>query len=200
MKKIYLNKTKSNLIYIVFSILLFVVPIKIKAQTLTSPQVNFSQRTSSVTPAQTIYNVKGDFTMLGNTNLTLANYSNTTNNESNSMQYVDIDGDTNTWNSSMATLEISNGGENSADQNCSTVIFAGLYWTGKSNDADTFSASKQVQSGTQTINNNLTVNHNQDITNTNYHLNITRNNPSNNNRSPIYTFSGNGNTYVFNYT
>jgi hypothetical protein len=200
MKKIYLKKTKSNLIYIVFSILLFVVPIKIKAQTLTSPQVNFSQRTSSVTPAQTIYNVKGDFTMLGNTNLTLVNYGNNTDNEGNSMKYVDIDGDSNTWNSSMATLELSNSGENSASQNCSTVIFAGLYWTGKSDDADTFTASKQVQSGTQTINNNLTVNHNQDITNTNYHLNITRNNPSSTNRSPIYTFSGNGNTYVFNYT
>jgi hypothetical protein len=40
--------------------------------------------------------------MLGNTNLTLVNYNNTTNN--NSMKYVDIDGDSNTLNSSMATL------------------------------------------------------------------------------------------------
>jgi hypothetical protein len=181
-------------------LLVFIFSIHSKAQTVTSPQVNFLQRTSSATPAQKIYNVKGDFTMLGNTNLTLVNYGINTNNESNPMKYVDIDGDANTWNSSMATLEVSNSGENSANQNCSTILFAGLYWTGKSDDADTFTASKQVQSGTQTINNNLTINHNQNITNTNYSLNITRDNPSNSNRSPIYTFSGNGNTYVFNYT
>jgi hypothetical protein len=202
MKKIYLKKRKYNLIYLLFSILFFTVPIQIKAQTLTSPQVNFSQRTSSATPAKTVYNVKGDFTLLGNTNLSLANYATGTDNENNAMKYVDIDGDANTWNSSMATLELSNSGENSASQNCSTVIFAGLYWTGKSDDADTFTASKQVQSGTQTINNNLTVNNAQNITNTNYSLNITRDNPNpnNTNTSPIYTFTGNGNTYTFNYT
>jgi uncharacterized repeat protein (TIGR01451 family) len=125
------------------SFLFLVAPIEMKAQTLTSAQVGFSQRTSSATPTKTIYNLKGDFTMLGNTNLTLVNYSTTTNNEGNSMKYVDIDGDSSTLNSSMATLEVSNSGENSANQNCSTVIFAGLYWTGKSNDAaETFSVTK----------------------------------------------------------
>jgi hypothetical protein len=173
--------------------------MQIKGQTLTSPQVNFSQRTSATTPTKTIYNVKGDFTMLGNTNLTLTNYGTGTNNEANAMQYVDIDGDSNTFNSSMATLELSNGGENSAVQTCSTVIFAGLYWTGKSNDADTFSVSKQVQSGTQAVNTDSTILHNQNITNTNYTLTISRGGSSGN-RYPIYTFTGNGNTYVFNYT
>ncbi|MGO4818210.1 LamG-like jellyroll fold domain-containing protein [Flavobacterium sp. W22_SRS_FP1] len=125
------------------SLLFLLAPTEMKAQTLTSAQVGFSQRTSSATPTQTIYNLKGDFTMLGNTNLTLVNYSTTTNNEGNSMKYVDIDGDPSTLNSSMATLEASNSGENSANQNCSTVIFAGLYWTGKSNDAnETFSVTK----------------------------------------------------------
>lgn len=198
MKKIYPKERKHNLIYLVFFILFFIVPIHIKAQTVTSPQVNFSQRTSAATPAQTIYNVKGDFTMLGNTNLTLVNYGNTTNNEGNAMQYVDIDGDSNTWNSSMATLELSNGGENSAVQNCSTVIFAGLYWTGKSNDADTFTVSKQVENGTQSINTNSTVTNGQSITNTNYSFNVTKGGTGNN-RYPINTFTGNGNTYTFDF-
>ena len=110
-----------------------------KAQVL----VPFTQRTSQATPAIALYNIKGDFTMLGNTNLTLVSYSDTRNNESRDMEYVDIDGDPNTLNSSMATLEISNSGENSADQNCSTVLFAGLYWTGKSDDNnETFSVTK----------------------------------------------------------
>ncbi|HTG65341.1 MAG TPA: LamG-like jellyroll fold domain-containing protein [Flavobacterium sp.] len=195
MKKFYFKKLYT---YIPFLILL-IVSNTIKAQTVTSPQVNFSQRTSAATPTKTIYNIKGDFTMLGNTNLTLTNYGIGTNNEANAMQYVDIDGDSNTFNSSMATLELSNSGENSAVQNCSTVVFAGLYWTGKSQDADTFSVSKQVQSGTQSINTNSTVSHGQSITNTNYSLTISRGG-SNGSRYPIYTFTGNGNTYVFNYT
>jgi hypothetical protein len=134
---------KHNLIFLVFSTLFLIFPVQIKAQTETTPQVPFLQRTSAATPAQTIYNVKGDFTMLGNTNLTLVNYSNYTNNEGHAMKYVDIDGDANTLNSSMATLELSNLGENSATQNCSTVLFAGLYWTGKSDDAnESFSVTK----------------------------------------------------------
>jgi uncharacterized repeat protein (TIGR01451 family) len=115
------------------------------AQTETVPQVDFSQRTSAATPSKTTYAIKGDFTMLGNTNLTLVNYGLNTNNEGAAMKYVDIDGDANTLNSSMATLEISNSGENTADQNCSTVLFAGLYWTGKSNDSnESFSVTKNT--------------------------------------------------------
>ncbi|HLF51898.1 LamG-like jellyroll fold domain-containing protein [Flavobacterium sp.] len=201
MKKTTLLLSDKLIPTLVFLLLLFfVAPIQMIAQTQIAPQVNFLQRTSSATPTKTIYNVKGDFTMLGNTNLTLVNYTNSSDNETNSMKYIDIDGDANTWNSSMATLELSNSGENSANQNCSTIIFAGLYWTGKSDDADTFVVSKQVPNGTQAINNNLTINHAQAIANTNYSLNITRDNQGSTNRSPIYTFSGNGNTYTFHYS
>jgi uncharacterized repeat protein (TIGR01451 family) len=142
--KLYFKKPIAKLCFLIISVLLLLtVSFEMDAQTQTSPQVDFLQRTSSATPSQTIYNVKGDFTMLGNTNLTLVNYNNTTNNESNSMKYVDIDGDSNTLNSSMATLELSNSGENGSNQNCSTVIFAGLYWTGKSNDtSESFSVTK----------------------------------------------------------
>ncbi|MDI1304238.1 MAG: hypothetical protein PSX42_05240, partial [bacterium] len=190
MKKIYLKKRKYNLIYLLFSMLFFVVSFQIEAQQApTSPQVNFAQRTSSATPAKTIYNVKGDFTMLGNTNLTLINYATGTDNQNNAMKYVDIDGNSSTLNSSMATLELSNSGENSANQNCSTVLFAGLYWTGKSDDAnETFSI------------NNTTIVHNSTIPYTNYTMTVSLGGSGPNNYYPIYTFTGNSHTYAFNFT
>jgi hypothetical protein len=39
-----------------------------------TPQVNYSQRTYSSKPTKNIYNLKGDFNMLGNFNLTFGNY------------------------------------------------------------------------------------------------------------------------------
>ena len=160
------------------------------AQTVTTPQVLFSQRTSTATPSQTIYNVKGDFTLIGNTNLTLATYGATTDNENNEMQFVDIDGDSNTLNSSKATLELSNGGENSANQNCSTVLFAGLYWTGKSDDTnETFTATRRIS-------------HNQNALSSNFKLTVSRGGASTN-YYPIFTFTtitGTAHTYVFSFT
>jgi len=200
MRKHYFKNILLDLPRVLISLLFLTLSFNAEGQTVTTPQVNFLQRTSSIPPSQPIYNVKGDFTMLGNTNLTLVNYGTGTNNEGNPMKYVDIDGDANTWNSSMATLELSNSGENGANPNCSTVLFAGLYWTGKSDDADTFVASKQVQNGTQSINNTSTFSNGSAITNTNYSLNTSRQSEGGGNFSPVYTFTGNGNTYVFNYT
>ena len=68
---------------------------------------DFVQRTSQYTPTKKIYNVKGDFTMFGNTCLTPQNYSNTQNNNGQFMTYVDTDGDPNTFNSSSSTLVLS---------------------------------------------------------------------------------------------
>lgn len=190
MKKIYFKTINYKWYYLIFSFLFFVATIQVEAQTLTSPQVNFSQRTSSTTPAKTIYNIKGDFTLLGNTNLTLTGYGVGTDNEGNAMKYIDIDGNPATLNSSMATLEVSNFGENSASQNCTTVLFAGLYWTGKSDDAnETFSIG-------------TTISHNSTIPNTNYVLTVSRggNGGPPNNYYPIYTFAGNGHTYAFSFT
>ncbi len=195
-KNYFIEKTKNALL--LFFFLLYVIPNAI-AQSVTSPQVNFTQRTSAATPSKTIYNIKGDFTMLGNTNLTLSSYSTNNDNQGRAMTYVDIDGDSDTFNSSKATLELSNSGENSANQNCSTIIYAGLYWTGRSQDTDTFTASKQVQNGTQSINTNSIVSNNQSITNTNYSLAVTRSGGSGN-RYPIYTFTGSSHSYEFNYT
>ncbi len=102
-------------------------------------RVPFQQRTSHATPDKQVYRVKGDFTMIGNTNLTLQNYGNMTQNGSNSMIYVDVDsptanglGGTPTLNSSSATLDYST--ENNAVPECSTVIYAGLYWTGRAHN------------------------------------------------------------------
>jgi uncharacterized repeat protein (TIGR01451 family) len=175
--------------YLIFGCL-FIAFFGFSQQAPTAPQVNFTQRTASATPAKTIYNVKGDFTMLGNTNLTLSTYGATTDNEGNQMKYVDIDGDSNTLNSSMATLELSNGGENSATQNCSTVLFAGLYWTGKSDDAnETFSI------------NNTNIAHSATIPNTNYVMTVSRGGTSGppSDFYPIYTFTGNGHVYAFSF-
>ena len=51
------------------------------------------------------------------------------------MKYVDVDGVASTWNSSSSNLVFSN--EFGADPNCSNIVYAGLYWTGRaSNGAD----------------------------------------------------------------
>jgi hypothetical protein len=68
------NLWRTLLLNKIILILILVIPFTIYAQTVTTPQVNFLQRTSAATPTKKIYNVKGDFTMLGNTNLTLATY------------------------------------------------------------------------------------------------------------------------------
>ncbi|WP_406683657.1 gliding motility-associated C-terminal domain-containing protein [Seonamhaeicola sp. MEBiC1930] len=106
-------------------------------------RVPFTPRSAAATPTETIYNVKGDFTMIGNTNLTLVSYSDTSNNYGD-MEYVDVDasavpGNT-TFNSSSATLTFSN--ENGAVAECSNILYAGLYWTGRAGNTDTFSVTK----------------------------------------------------------
>lgn len=117
------------------SILIFTSCLLIGVGTFAqSVLVPFSPRTSSKAPApyqgKTIYNVQGDFTMLGNTNLTLVTYSNTGSNNAE-MKYVDVDNDATTLNSSSATLKLGD-----ADPNCSEILFAGLYWTGRAHDLD----------------------------------------------------------------
>lgn len=102
-------------------------------------RVPFEQRTSEYSPEKQVYHLKGDFTIIGNTNLTLQNYGDMTQNGSNSMKYVDVDspsllglGGTPTLNSSSATLQYSN--ENGAVAQCSNVVYAGLYWTGRAHN------------------------------------------------------------------
>ena len=115
-------------------------------------KVNFTPRKPIASPSTSIYNIKGDFTLIGNTNLTLNNYDVNEPNSNNNMIYVDIDGDSNTFNSSSANLTFST--ENGAVPECSKVVFAGLYWTGRSsndsNSPDIFNVTKN--SVTKTFN------------------------------------------------
>ncbi|MGS2761116.1 hypothetical protein [Sinomicrobium sp. M5D2P9] len=94
--------------------------------------VPFEPRISDKAPAPytnvTNYNLQGDFTMIGNTNMTLVNYSDFTNNSNTDMRYVDIDGDQNTLNSSSATLILE------GEEECSEIIYAGLYWSGRAHN------------------------------------------------------------------
>lgn len=65
------------------------------------------------------------------------------------MQYVDVDNDPATWNSSSADLLYSN--ENGASNSCTKIIYAGLYWTGRTT-ADGAATSPHEFTVTKNIN------------------------------------------------
>lgn len=92
---------------------------------------DFKQRTSSQAPKpfknEKVYSLQGDFTMIGNTNLTLVEFNGGSN--AGTMKYVDIDNDPSTINSSSSTLVLEN-------PECSEIVYAGLYWTGRAHDID----------------------------------------------------------------
>ena len=104
MKNLYFKSINFKHPYLVILIAIFIGNIfTTDAQVKKVP----TQRTSTYTPTKKIYNIQGDFTMLGNTNLTPQSYDDNVNNNSSTMQYVDIDADPNTWNSSSSTLALS---------------------------------------------------------------------------------------------
>lgn len=160
-------------------------------------RVDFTQRSSQYTPTKKIYTLKGDFTMLGNTCLTPQNYGPNTNNNGQFMQYVDADSDPTTFNSSSSTLVLST--ENGAIPSCSNIVYAGLYWTGKSNTNDVFTVTKDIPNGTQNTNTSVSVGHNNNIIYSNFTLIVSRNTISPNYYNPKYTFAGNGSTYAFSF-
>lgn len=100
-------------------------------------RVPFKHRVGNSAPDDNVFHIRGDFTLIGNTNLTMANYSTSSENSLNDMKFVDIDGDPHTFNSSEATLLFSS--ENGADPNCTEIVYAGLYWAGKSKIGQGFS-------------------------------------------------------------
>ncbi|MFV0377742.1 MAG: hypothetical protein ACK5JD_10635, partial [Mangrovibacterium sp.] len=194
MNTLYLAFRNLNFrIGIIAAMILFGVPQLAMAQV----RVPFTQRTSQYTPTKTIYNIKGDFMMIGNTNLTLVNYGANTSNSEN-MEYVDVDNDANTFNSSSATLALST--ENGANPNCSNIIYAGLYWTGRAHDgtsANTFNVTKTVAVPSP-VNNNYTVSNGGTITNTLYTMSVSR--QGNNDLYYVrYTFNLGGTNYYFEF-
>lgn len=148
-------------------------------------QVNFTQRTSTQAPAPynnvTNYYLQGDFTMIGNTNLTLVNYGNETGNE-NDMRYVDVDNITSTLNSSSAQLII-------PDADCTEIIYAGLYWTGRAHDA---SSSPNIFQPVRTVNHGGQTN--------NIEVSVSREGPNNNNYYPRFTLTYSGQTVQIDFT
>lgn len=115
MKNNYINvkqASKSGFLFAIVMLLFYNVTV------FGQVRVPFNQRTSVYSPGKKVYSIKGDFTMAGNTNLTLDNYGDETSNNNN-MKYVDVDGDNSTWNSSSATLALSN--EYGANPSCSNI-------------------------------------------------------------------------------
>ena len=110
---------------------LFVVVLCVGFSTHLNAQIikEFQPRSSQETPEKTIYNVHGDFTIIGNTNMTLQNYSDTRLNSNNVMIAVDTDNDNSTSNSSSAQLNYSI--ENNLNPDCTEVVYAGLYWSAR---------------------------------------------------------------------
>lgn len=92
-------------------------------------RVPFRHRVGPSNAPQNIFQIRGDFTIIGNTNLTLKNYSDDVANSTAEMIFVDIDQVPGTFNSSSANLLFSD--ENGADPNCTDILYAGLYWSGR---------------------------------------------------------------------
>ncbi|WP_308992823.1 gliding motility-associated C-terminal domain-containing protein [Mariniflexile litorale] len=181
MKKLYTTKLKTYLKPIPLAVLFMVL---LSFQGFSQVRVPFSPRESQYTPTKTIYNIKGDFTMMGNTNLTLVNYGVNEHNGYKDMQYVDVDNDANTINSSMAELKFSD--ENGASPECSNILYAGLYWTGRAGAATSFNV----------FNNNFIIGSSNLVTGTNYTMTVTRQG-ADGNYYPRYTFTSSESTVIF---
>lgn len=116
--------------------------------------VPFTQRASNATPNQLIYKLRGNFTMTGNTNITLQNYTDTGTNAFVNMIYVDVDDDPDTFNSSSAHLVIPQ--ENNSDPACDSIVYAGLYWTGRAHNQNTGLSPLSPNTFTVTNNDGIT--------------------------------------------
>ena len=103
----------------------------------------FNPRVSTYSESKKIYNVNGDFSILGNTNMTLQNYSVGGINSNSSMIVVDKDNNSSTTNSSMAELKFSD--ENGASPECTKIVYAGLYWTGRTNSWVTTESKRKIK-------------------------------------------------------
>lgn len=123
--------------------------------------------------------------MIGNTNLTLENYGDNTSN-SDEMIYVDTDGVDATVNSSVAQLTFST--ENGANPNCSQIIYAGLYWTGRVHNAS-------ISPSSFTIDENYSQHNNE--TQNSYSLSIAR---SGNTATYTFTPDNGGDVVIFQFT
>lgn len=162
-------------------------------------RVPFTQRAAAEDPSRLIYRVKGDYTIIGNTNMVRDLYDDNAQNGNNNMIYVDVDNVDSTFNSSSSTLVLST--ENGAEPECSRIVFAGLYWSGRaqnSNSGFTFDITRDIPGPDVIVNENINLLHNASVNNTSYTMSISRQG-SNGDYRVRYTFSSSagGPTYEF---
>ena len=139
--KNFMKSVKASLL----TVLTLCLVLLSETSTFAQIKVDFKPRQSAKAPIPYTnvknYKVQGDFLMLGNTSMTLVDYAVEKDNSSNLMRYVDVDGDGNTINSSSADLVLP-GGE------CTEILYAGLYWSGRAHDggssAQTFTVNNTV--------------------------------------------------------
>lgn len=193
-KHIHIHK-KWKSIFLISIIVLFSSNIAVFAQV----RKEFTQRTSShalqqyVKPGSQgkIYNLRGDFAMAGNTNITFTNYSDDASNSSN-LSYVDIDLDGTTINSSSSYLNL-------LDDGCTEIVYAGLYWSGRANTGNrTFNETASTASSIASTATNQTFEHNSPNNNF-YSMSINREGGSGN-RYPRYVFNFEGEVVQFEFT
>lgn len=129
------NKTQKFILPRLAIIFFLLMPIFLYAQLLEP----FTQRTSTYSPEKKIYRLKGDYTIIGNVNLKkigIPDYNGGVdefNQYNQNLRYIDVDTFSSTMNSSTAELKLSQ--EEGANPECSNIVFAGLYWTGRTDDS-----------------------------------------------------------------
>lgn len=153
-------------------------------------RVPFKHRVGNTSLEDNVFHIRGDFTLIGNTNLTLAKYSTTVENSLNNMKFVDVDKDLKTFNSSSATLMFSQ--ENGADPDCSEILYAGLYWAGKSDIGQglSFDLTKTIASDVleEVINEEQIILPNEEINHSSYTMTFNMEYDENGVIYPIYYF------------
>ena len=117
------NRANKIFLYFLFNLFFLGFHLTVIGQT----EINFTPRTSVYSPTKKTYNIKGDFTIIGNTNIVHENSGGSS--SKRKVIAVDLDDDDETQNSSSATLVFQE--ENNAIHDCSDVVFAGLYWSGR---------------------------------------------------------------------
>ncbi|WP_010253624.1 hypothetical protein [Myroides injenensis] len=121
-----INNDKYNIMLrLLYSLIIVFISLQVG---FAQVQVDFKPRTSKNAPNPykevKNYALQGDFKMIGNTNMTLVDYSDESTNVSQ-MRYVDVDNDESTVNSSSSTLVLD------GDKNCNDIVYAGLYWSAR---------------------------------------------------------------------
>lgn len=201
MKTLYTNSVKKFGFFAILLVAQFMLVSGAFGQQVN--RVPFKHRVGNPAPQNNIFKIKGDFTIIGNTSMTLLDYENRVDNSNNTMVYVDVDNDERTVNSSSSTLVFSR--ENGADPNCSEIIYAGLYWSGRAKPGigQTFDVVASTKDGEpiQVEKQDHVVYHSFDLPNTHYTLVIDRNGAEGS-RYPRYSFISKkgGDTYQFQFS